>query len=570
MVITSAFSPDKRVQATPANSAKKRRPHRAALLCALLLLSGLAYCWLVPWPETVRREAYLPELESQSKDALSDGRLQALVGARQIEAGDYGAAAQSLRQALAAGEAGPSVWLNLAAALDANGERPRAVANLRLALKNDPQNAELKAAAERVSQVPPGAQVGGLAPALAPDGPRPIVEQLTQGSFLNGVSSWWGHNHPDASGFTTRQLWAQTQPKDALAQRLWGLALLRNRRPREAQTPLIQAVALAPQSVEAHLALAGWQEQDGKNAAAALEYIATLRLKRDIPDALLGLGRASLASGHVGHAARAFRRASEVAPNALEAWTGLGRAIQLTGVGYDQSAAAYAKAAQLAPKDTSFFNDYSISLDKIARQSEVETLLRARVAAAPTDALAHHLLGRVLMNLNPTPARIAEAEAQTRAALKLQPGNPLSGIQLAQLLFQQNKAPNEAIKLLKSAIERDPFNRNSLLLLARVYSRSGQDDLADAMSAQAAKLFDNQQKLTALKDQERNSVLSRPEREQMAKLYQLTGGASNARRQRTILELTATDSQKVKRAEDQYNADIDQVLGPAQTALEKE
>lgn len=568
MVITFAFPLDKGAKATSQRRAKKRRPQRAALLCALLVLAGLAYCWLAVWPETVRREAYLPELETLAKGAPFDGRLQSLVGARQLEASDYGAAAQSLRQALAAGETGPLVWLNLAAALDANGERPRAIANLRLALKNEPGNSQLKAAVERIRQVPVDAPVGALAPALAPDGPLPMIEQLTQGSFLNGVSSWWGHNHPDASGFTTRQLWAQTQPKDALAQRLWGLALLRNRRPREAQAPLLQAVALAPQSVEAHLALAGWQEQDGKNAAAALEYIAALGLQPANPDALLGLGRASLASGHIGHAARAFRRASEVAPDALEAWTGLGRATQLTGLGYDQSAAAYAKAARLQPKDTDFFNDYAISLSRNARLTEAETVLRARLASAPKDALAHHLLGGVLMNSDPTPARVAEAEAQTREALRLQPGNPLSGIQLAQLLFQQNKALDETIALLKSAIERDPFNRNSLLLLARVYRRGGQDDLADAMSARAAKLFDDQQKIADLAEKERKDQLDRAERERLAKLYELTGDAAKARRQRTVLELTATDSQKVKRAEDHYNADVDRVLGPAKSALE--
>ena len=343
---------------------------------------------------------------------------------------------------------------------------------------------------------------------------------------------------------------------------------MRNRRPREAEVPLRQAVALAPQSVEARLALADWMEQSGGNAAAALEYIATLDLKRDHPEALLGLGRASLATGHIGHAIRAFRRASEVAPASFEAWMGLGRATQLTGLGYDQSAAAYAKAAALRPGDTDFYNDYAVSLSRNARPAEAETLLRARLKDAPKDALAHHLLGGVLMNSDPTAQRIAESEAQTREALLLQPGNPLSGLQLAQLLFQQKKAPDETVELLTGAIERDPFNRGSLLLLSRVYRRGGQDDLADAMSERAAKLFDDQQTIADLAEKERKDQLDRAERARLAKLYELTGDAGKAQRQRTVLELTKTDPQKVERAEKQYDADVERVLGPAKSALE--
>ena len=568
MVIT-ALPFDASAQVTP-RSSKKRHPLRAALFCALLLVgSGALYSWQA-WPETVRREAYLPELEKMSRASSYDGRLQALVGARQLEAGNYPAATSSLRQAIAAGEDDSSVWLNLAAALDANGERPRALANLSLALKNHPQDPQLRAALERTGHVPVGSPIGALAPAISPDGPRPIIAQLTQGSFLNGLSSWWGRAHPDDSGFTTRQTWAQSEPKNALAQRLWGEALQINERPREAETVLRGAVALAPRSVEAHIALAALQEQTAQNTAASLEYLAALRLQRENLNALLGFGRTSLNAMHVGQAVRAFSRATQIAPTSIEAWKGLGRAAQLTGAGDDQSVAAYQKAAQLAPDDTDFFNDYAVSLDKISRQAEAESLLRRRLKAAPQDALSHHLLGRELMNFNPTPARVAEAQTQTRMALKLNPGNPTSSIQLAQLLFQENQAPAETIALLKSAIGHDPFNRNSLLLLARVYRQNGQNDLADQTALRATQLFDNQQKIADLVDVLHNGHLSRSGRAQLARLYELTGQNAKARQQKTILALTQKDSQLADRVQNSYNTSVDQVLGAAKTSLEKE
>lgn len=569
--IASAIAPDEGAKQVLESRGEKRRPKRAALLFACLLASvaAIVYLWLEVWPETVRREAYLPALEAMAQRSPYDGRLQALVGARQIESHEYPKAAQSLRQAIAAGQTQARVWLGLAASLDANGERKRALANMRIAMQARPKDAELQAALGRVAQVPVPIPVGGLAPALLPEGPQPLIAELTQGSFLNELARWWGRHHPESSGYSTRALWVKEDPKSAQAQLLWGLALLENRRPQDAEAPLRQAVALAPHLSEAHLALASLQEKSGRIAPAALEYIATLKIDRNNLAALLGLGRTSQNSGHIGHAVRSFQRATQVAPASSEAWIGLGRATQLTGLGYDKSAAAYAKAKEVAPGNTDFFNDYAVSLYRMSRQSEAEALLRQRLAAAPQDALSHHLLGMVLMNFQPTPERIAEAEQQTRQALRLNKDNPVSGVQLAQLLSQERKSPAETISLLKNAIGHDPYNRNSLLLLARVYRRAGRADLAAKAAAQGATLFKNQQKIADLGDKERKNQLSPTDRVELARLYELTGDSNNARRQRNILSIIKTDPQAPERIERAYNDSVDQVLGKAQSVVEQ-
>lgn len=530
----------------------------------------MAYSWFQAWPETARREAYLPTLEAMVLASPYDGHLQALVGARQIEAHEYPKAAQSLRQAIAAGQTQAAAWLNLAAALEASGERARGLAIMRAALQAQPQDAELQAAFKRMAQIPVPIPLGGLSPAFAPDGPRPLIDQLTQGSFLNGLARWWGRRYPEGSGYATREGWVGEEPQNPEAQRLWGLALLRNRRPQDAEAPLRQAVALAPQSGQAHLALAKSQEDLGRDAVAAQEYIAALKGDHNNLEALLGLGRASQNGGRIGHAVRAFQRATEVAPASLEAWVGLGRATQLTGLGYDKSAAAYARAQALAPSDTSFFNDYAVSLSRMSRQTEAEDILRLRLAAAPQDALAHHLLGMVLMDFNPTPKRIAEAEANTREALGINKGNPISSVQLAHLLSQQGKGSEEAISLLKNAVRLDPYNRNSLLLLSRVYRQAGQVDLAAKVAAQATALFKNQQRTADLGEKDRKDQLSPSERAELARLDELTGDRGKAQRQRAILSILKTDAQAPARIERAYNESVDQVLGKPQTSIEKE
>ena len=572
MVANSHSQPTAKVDEAPQSHAEKRRPKRAALFFAFLLALVAVFCflWLNVWPETARREAYLPELEDKARHASYDGRLLALVGARQIESHEYHLAAESLQKALAAAEVTPLIRLNLAAAMEANGERPLALAHLRLALEAHPQDAELQAALSRIQKIPVPAAPGVLAPALCPQGPQPLVEIYAKGSFLNGLAQWWGHRYPEKSGFTTRALWVAAQPEDAEAQRLWGLALMRNRRLMEAEAPLRKAVELAPQSAQAHLALGNLQEQIGHHAAASLEYIATLKVQRDSLPALLGLGRTTQKGIHIGKAIRSFRRATEVAPDSVEAWTGLARSYQLTGLGYDKSAAAYKKAMELAPDNPDFLNDYVISLYRASRQSEAETIVRRRLQTAPSDALSHYLLGMVLMNTNPTPERIAEAEKHTREALKLNKGNPAASIQLAQLFFQQNKEAEESVRLLQNAIRLEPYNRKSRFLLGRLYRRMGKNALADKISAETNVLFQNQQKAADLAEKERKSQLDANGREKLAHLYEITGEVSKAQRQRQILELKKTDPQAPSRIQRDYDEAIDQVLGKPQDSLEKD
>lgn len=529
----------------------------------------IGFLWLNVWPETVRRESYLPELEAMARHSPYDGRLLALLGARQIESHDYKAAADSLRQALAAGEDNSSLRLNLAAAIEANGDRPRALAHLRIALQAHPQDAELQAALSRIQKIGAPAPAGVLAPALCPNGPRPLIALYAKGSFLNGLAQWWGHRHPETSGYTTRDLWVTEHPEEAEAHRLWGLALIRNRRLLEAEIPLRKAVELAPQSAATHLSLASLQEKSGNGASASLEYIAALKIDRNSLPALLGLGRTSLHGGHIDTAVRSFRRATEVAPTSFEAWTGLGRSYQLTGLGYDKSAAAYKKAMELAPGNTDFFNDYAISLYRVSRQNEAEAIIRQRLRVAPQDSLSHYLLGMVLMNTNPTPDRIIEAERNTREALRLDKGNTMASVQLAQILFQQNKVLSECAQLLNHAIQHDAFNRTSLFLLARVYRRMGKEALADKTAATGDALFQNQQKAADLVDKERKNQLSPGERQELAHLYEITGASDKAQYERKILDSLRANPQGVAGMQRAYKESIDQVLGTPKDALEK-
>lgn len=547
--------------ATAAPSSTKRHPVRAALfVVGLLALAGLAYLLGTAWRETALREAYLPDLEAQARRSSDDGRLLALLGGRLAEAGEYGAASDALRQAIAVGEVNEQIWLNLAAATAANGDPARALADLRLGQAALPGSRTLANARERVialgSHPPPEA----VAAAICPQGPTLLVSEYTTGSFLNPLFNWWGRHHSEQSGFATRQAWARQRPEDAQAQRLWGLALMRNHRQLEAGQALQRAVSLAPDSPAANLALADWLDQVGRHGKASLQYLECLKRKPDWLPALLGYGRSLAENGMRARSGSSYEKATQVAPKSVEAWIGLGRAHQATGATYDKAIADFQTAARLAPERTDFFVDYSSALQELGRWEEAEAITRRLVAATPNDALAHYLLGRVLMNSNPTPSRENEAEAETREALRLFPHNALTEVQLAQILLRQGQ-PKEAITHLTDSLAHDPSDDDAMRVLSRAYRVVGQSALADKTARQADRLFQDKQRVAVLEDQESHNLLDIHVHEQLATLYARVGRDRKAQYERNMVRLLRTDPQGTAAAQRAYEASLNQAFG---------
>ena len=156
---------------TAARPARLRRALRWLLPAAAL--AAVASFLLAPmWHETCRREAYLPQLEAEDRRTPFDGRLLALIGGEQMQAGEFATAADTLRRAVAAGEQDRLVWLNVAAAAAAAGDTEQAAAGLTLGLKAHPDDPLLLEAKQRAQAVPHDAAPGQLAGAISPDGPE--------------------------------------------------------------------------------------------------------------------------------------------------------------------------------------------------------------------------------------------------------------------------------------------------------------------------------------------------------------------------------------------------------------
>ena len=531
-----------------------------AAICALALLA--AFLTLPPaWQATERREAYLPHLEISVRQHPEDGPLAALLAARLMQAGEFGAAAATLKQAAEAGEQTETVWLALAFSNAAAGQSGRALADLRLGVKSIPDSFLLPARLADARALGPGASPGDLARTISPQGPAALLAVYGCGSFLNGPMSWWDRRHPARSGFATRELWAGARPGDAEAQRLWGEALVKNRRLPEAVTALRRAVALAPQSPASHLALADALRQGKHLPEAAQEYLAALKLHPDWSPAFLGLGAAFQASDLSSYALQSYTRATQVSPQSADAWIALGTAEHQANGLAAASVAAFDAAARLAPERTDYLDDYASALREANRWDDAEAVLRRRLSAVPTDAYGHFLLGTVLMDSKPMPAREAEAEANLREALRLSPRNPVAEVSMASLLLDQGQGA-AAVRLLSDSLRRLPFERRTILLLSRAYRVTGQDALAAKAAQQAAVLQRDEDQASVLEGDKHKRQRDPAFHRRLADLYDRIGKPDKAAQERLTVQRLEDPSGKPLKAGRQLEAAVNAVLYP--------
>lgn len=528
----SAVSRDNPSASIPMRSDKPSRKRLKWLVALLCAVAGAAAFVVLSraWSQTERREASLPALEAMAKRVPYDGALLALLGGRQAQAGEFAAAASTLQKAIAAGEGQADVWQTWAAAVAASGNRANALAVLNLGLhtlRSPADQSALQAALDRARALPPTAVGPMLAHAISPEGLGPLIARRDKGSFLDGLAYWWGIRHPEQSGYATRERWAQERPNDAVAQRLWGLALLESHRFPAAIEALTRAVTLAPGDPATHLARADTLRQQGQSAKAGREYLQCLKLRHDWLPALLGFGQASLDKNLIALSVSVFQKATAVAPKSADAWIGLGRAYFSTHIQLGQAVSAFQQAAQLVPGRTDFYADYFRALRMTFHYADAETVIRQRLRAAPNESQSHFLLALLLRDYQPTPARLSEAEQELRTSLRLTPHAESTEVELAQLLLQRHQ-PEEAVELLNDALSQNELNAKAIRMLERAYRQAGQPALAAKFAHDASEQIQLAQQLSELEDSEHRTPGDIKVHNQLAALYTRLGRSAEA------------------------------------------
>jgi tetratricopeptide (TPR) repeat protein len=347
--------------------------------------------------------------------------------------------------------------------------------------------------------------------------------------------------------------WAREEPKNLAAQILWARALVQNRRLPEAEAVARMAVALAPNSPEARLAMGDVLFQGEVYGKAGLEYTAALKSRPDWLPALIGLGNVAVEKKLLRLGLQTFEKATRLAPENPDAWVGLGRAHYNQKFRFDKALEAFERARRLAPARTDYFPYLSDTLRANYRLEEAEAVLRQRVAAAPTDARGHYLLALTLLDDRRTPEREVEAERLLRTSLQLEPRATASQARLGQLLLEKGKAA-EAVSYLEEALGGDPYNARALSLLARAYRQSGDREKARIAQQQSAVLARYTQRVQALEDEEHSNPLDIEVHRKLATLFLEGGEVEKARKQQEMVYMLENHRRDAERGLKALNA----------------
>jgi tetratricopeptide (TPR) repeat protein len=521
----------------------RRSPARRRWLLIVLglaaLVGGASVCNRA-WRATQLREAYLPELRRMEQNHAADGPALAALAGREAQAFHYAASAENYRRAIAEGENRAPIWLAWSAASAAAGNRAGAGEILQQGLSQPALAPAIRAALDRCRPLPPGAAPAALAQAICPQGPQAIIAPYLRGSFLNGIFAWYGRRHPESSGNATREEWAKAAPGDAQAQRLWADALLRNERYPEAQLAAQRTIDLAPDSLDAHLALADALYHLGDIGKAGIEYAKEARTHPNSLRALLGLGQVTLDKRMIPMSLDVYGKAVKLAPQSADAWIGMGHAQYNAALDLSSALAAFETAARLAPERTDFFPVYANALRAQSRYTEAEALLHRRLAVAPDEAQTLYYLALSLLTYNVTPARQTEAEQCLRRSLQIEPQGISVRERLGRLLVEERRA-TEAIPLLEEVLNTDPHDAAAALALARGYRIAGRLSEANAMGARIDAIARYATAARGLEDEIKLDPQNASLYIKLANLYASGGEPDKAARYRQAADLIQRD-----------------------------
>jgi tetratricopeptide (TPR) repeat protein len=490
--------------------------------------------------ETQLREAYLSDLEAQANLHPTDGLLLAVLGARLEESGDLPEAARTLINATKLGESNPAIWQSIAADYGITGDGQDCVAALQQGEDSLGDTApELQNSMANVRQLTQGASPADIVKAVDPGGSQGLVDAYTGGSFLNGIFEWWGRGHPEESGFATREQMVADSPNDPEALRLWGLALVKNNRAKEAMAVFQHAEALAPNSAEIRVGMGQASDAAGDYQGATDDYVQALLVRPGFVPALLGLGQANMDSSNDQTANAAFELAAKLDPASVDAWIGVGRTDSMHSY-FPDAIHAFQTALRLAPDRTDFINYYAQTLNYDGQSAQAEAVERAHLAANPDDGSGHIALGAFLMTNNPTPQRLAEAESETRTGVRLLPNFFLADQQLGEILIQEGQAA-AAVAPLRQADTLQPNTVSILRLLSRAYWGAGTTTLAAQTSQRAAQQAGFVQRYDLLHDEETARYMNPAYHRQLLALWMQAGNTNRAASERDIILRLETD-----------------------------
>ena len=233
-----------------------------------------------------------------------------------------------------------------------------------------------------------------------------------------------------------------------------------------AERQALAILAAVPGHPEAALILGTAYRHQGRVAKARAVLEALVRAQPLAAAAHYEWGATQAELGETGAAIASLRRAVALKPALAAAWRMLGDLLILSGEPA-QADAAYAQLLRASVHDPALREAAEALCD--GDLPRAERLLRAHLAAAPTDVAALRMLAELGTRLG----RYAEAETLLVRCLALMPSFTPARHNYAMVLFRQNKA-EAAIPHIERLLQDDPRDPSTRNLLAACLATIGE------------------------------------------------------------------------------------------------
>ena len=368
----------------------------------------------------------------------------------------------TLAEADEVGEQSPTLIAWLAAALREAEKYERAVAVLRPAQQQQPDdywlNQELGLSLAAID----GHEIEGLgylraALAIRPSSPQAVLALV--------AVHWQTKRYKDAELAYRRAI--ELDPKNAKAHNHLGVALRHQGKQDEAIVAYLAAIELDSKYADVHFNFGVALSDQGKRDEAIAEYLVAIDLDPKLAPVHLNLGVILFDQGRQDEAIAEFRTAINLDPKYAIAHYNLGVTLRRQGK-QDEAIAEYRTAIKLDPKYVDAHNNLGRALVDQRKLDEAIAEFQTAIELDPKRADAHNNLGGALADQG----KQDEAIAKFRAAIELDPKAARVHYNLGLTLSDQGKQ-DEAIAEFQTAIELNPKYVNAHDGLGIVLARQG-------------------------------------------------------------------------------------------------
>jgi tetratricopeptide (TPR) repeat protein len=285
---------------------------------------------------------------------------------------------------------------------------------------------------------------------------------------------------------TSQMIFLQPEKPEGYALR--AVAYINQKKFQLAQQDIDKAIAVDPTSQLGYVQLGNLQFAETDYAGAARSYQQGLDRDPNSSDALRGLMNSYLAQHQIDRAVAAANSQIAKAPENSEFYNLLGTSLFRAKRDFSGAEAAFSKALQLDPRNTDARLKLAQAQSTAGKLDQAIATCQQGIQTQPRVADFYILLGELYQ----AKENWSLAKSSLEKAREIQPGNPVTNRELANVLLDSGGNLDEALSLAQSAQRSAPNSPGAADTLGWVYYQKGEYGLALNILQQAFKLMQSQ------------------------------------------------------------------------------